>query len=113
MLEIGENPEDYQRHEMLQGPGIPFQSGDELRCSFHRIMQLLYQVDGRKIFPQDRLTFPGGKWLIEFVPHETPIIQYQPTLHWTIYLDNAFPCSGKIDLGEQFQRHQELMDTLF
>lgn len=102
MLEIGENPDEYRRHEMLQGPGIPFQSGDELRCSFRRIMQLLYQVDGRKIFPQDRVIFPGGKWLVEFVPQHVHLREYQPQLHWTIYLDNAPPCSGVIDMGAAF-----------
>ncbi len=112
MLEIGETLDEYKKHEMLQGPGIPFQNGDELRCSFRRIMQLLYHVDSRKIFPQDRLIFPGGKWLIECVPHDVPLYEYQPKLHWTIYLDNAPPCSGEIDLGEQFQQHQELLRDL-
>ena len=102
MLEIGENPDEYRRHEMLQGPGIPFQSGDELRCSFRRIMQLLYQVDNRKIFPQDRVIFPGGKWLVEFVPQHVHLREYQPQIHWTIYLDNAPPCSGVIDMGAAF-----------
>ena len=104
MLEIGEDIDEYKRHEMLQGPGIPFQSGDELRCSFRRMMQLLYQVDGTKIFPQDRLIFPGGKWLVEGAPHDVPIQAFQPKIHWTLYLDNAAPCSGEIDIGRQFQQ---------
>lgn len=103
MLEIGEDIEEYKRYEILQGPGIPFQSGDELRCSFRRIMQLLYQVDGTKIFPQDRLIFPGGKWLIKGMPHGVPLAAFQPRLHWTIYLDNAAPCTGEIEIGPQFQ----------
>ncbi len=102
MLEIGEDIEEYKRHEMLQGPGIPFQSGDELRCSFRRIVQVLYHVDGTKIFPRDRLIFPGGKWLIEGVPHGVPIQVFQPRLQWTLYLDDAAPCSGEIDMGQQF-----------
>ena len=110
MLEIGEDFEEYKRHEMLQGPGIPFQSGDELRCSFRRMMQLLYHVDHKKIFPQDRLIFPGGKWLIESVPHDAAFAAYRPRLRWTIYLDNAFPCAGEIDLGERFQRQQQLLE---
>ena len=113
MLEIGEDIEDYKKHEMLQGPGIPFQSGDELRCSFRRIMQLLYQVGGKKIFPQDRIIFPGGKWLIEGMPHEVSIETFEPKLHWTIYLDNAPPCSGSIDLGERFLEYQETLQGLF
>lgn len=112
MLEIGEDIDDYKRHEMLQGPGIPFQSGDELRCSFRRMMQLLYHVDGKKIFPQDRLIFPGGKWLIESVPHDVSLAVYHPVLHWTIYLDDAFPCAGEIDLVEQFQCQQQLLKDL-
>lgn len=113
MLEIGEDVEEYKKHEMLQGPGIPFQSGGELRCSYRRIMQLLYQVDGRKIFPHDRIIFPGGKWLIESVPHDVSIQEYHPTLQWTIYLDNAPPCSWEIDMAESFQQHQDLIDEFF
>lgn len=103
MLEIGENPAEYRRHELLQGPGIPFQSGDELRCSFRRIMQLLYHVDGKKLFPQDRVIFPGGKWLIDFVPPDVALAAYHPMLKWTIFLDNAPPCSGEIDVSAAFQ----------
>lgn len=110
MLEIGEDIGEYKRHEMLQGPGIPFQSGDELRCSFRRIMQLLYRVDGKKIFPQDRLVFPGGKWLIESVPSDVSLSAYHPLLRWTIYLDNAFPCAGEINLAEPFQQHQQFLE---
>ena len=102
MLEIGESIDAYKRHEMLHGPGIPFQPGDELRASFRRTMQLLYQVDGRKIFPQDRVVFPGGKWLIESVPAATPLAAYQPRMQWTIYLDNALPCIGEIDISAAF-----------
>ena len=110
MLEIGEDIDDYKRHEMLQGPGIPFQSGDELRCSFRRIMQLLYHVDGKKIFPQDRLVFPGGKWLIESVPSDVSLKVYRPLLRWTIYLDNAYPCTGEINLAEQFQQYYQFLE---
>ncbi len=113
MLEIGEDITEYKKHEMLHGPGIPFQSGDILRCSFRRIMQLLYQVDGRQIFPKDRIVFPGGKWLIESVPHDVSIEKYQPRLHWTIYLDSVSPCSGEINLAEHFQQHQELFESFF
>ncbi|GAK58473.1 predicted transcriptional regulator [Candidatus Vecturithrix granuli] len=112
MLEIGEDIEEYKRHEMLQGPGIPFQSGDELRCSFRRMMQLLYHVDSKKIFPQDRLIFPGGKWLIESVPHAAALAAYRPLLRWTIYLDNALPCAGEINLAECFQSHQQFLENL-
>jgi hypothetical protein len=113
MLEIGEDIDEYKKHEMLHGPGIPFQSGDTLRCSYRRVMQLLYQIDGRKLFPKDRLVFPGGKWLIEAIPHEVPIVLYQPRLNWRIYIDNAPPCSGEIDIGEEFQQEQELLSSFF
>ncbi len=113
MLEIGEDIDEYKKHEMLHGPGIPFQSGETLRCSYRRAMQLLYQIDGKRLFPKDRLFFPGGKWLIEAIPHEVPIAVYQPKLNWTIYIDNAPPCSGEIDVGEEFHQEQELLSSFF
>ena len=113
MLEIGEDFDDYKKHEILQGPGIPFQSGETLRCSFRRIMQLLYHVESKPIFPKDQVTFPGGKWLIEAVPHHLPIQHYEPVLRWMLYLDNSPPCSGEINLSESFRQHQELLDAFF
>jgi hypothetical protein len=113
MLEIGDNLDDHERHEILHGPGIPFQSGDTLRCSFRRIMQLLYHVENRQIFPQDRFIFPGGKWLIESVPSNVSLRAYEPTLNWTLYVDNAPPCSGTIDLAERFEQYQQALAEIF
>lgn len=103
MLEVGEDLDDHERHELLHGAGIPFQNGDILRCSFQRIMQILYQVEHKTIFPQDRLTFPGGKWLLTSVPHNIPLRSYQPMLAWTIYVDDGSPCSGILDIAQAFQ----------
>lgn len=107
MLEIGDNLDERERHDILHGPGIPFQSGDMLRCSFRRILQLLYQVDGKAIFPRDCLIFPGGKWLIESIPRNTALRAYHPVLHWTLYLPDAPPCSGSINLADTFETHQQ------
>jgi hypothetical protein len=102
MLDIGEDVTVHERHELLHGIGIPFQNGDTLRCSFQRIMQILYQVETRSIFPKDQVVFPGGKWLITSVPNNVPLKTYEPSIAWTIYLDNAPPCSGMIDLAQAF-----------
>jgi hypothetical protein len=103
LLEIGDDVDVQQRHDILHGPGIPFQSGDRLRCSFQRILQLLYQVRGKAIFPHDQIVFPGGKWLIEGVPADVSPRSYKPTMEWTIYMDNAEPCSGCLDLSDRFE----------
>lgn len=113
MLQIGEDITDYKRHEILHGPGISFHSGENLRCSLQRIMQVLYQVNDKVIFPRDRLIFPGGKWLIEGVPHDSDLRQYAPTLAWTLYVDNALPYSGTLDLAAPFQQQDELFDDFF
>ena len=113
MLEIGEDIDEYKKHEILHGPGIPFQSGEELRCSYRRIMLLLYQIEGRTLFPQDKLIFPGGKWLIEGASQDVDLSEYQPRLTWTIYLDNAPPCTGKIDIATHFQQQQDLIESFF
>ncbi len=113
MLEIGEDIDEYKKHEILHGPGIPFQSGEVLRCSYRRIMRLLYQIEGRTLFPQDKLIFPGGKWLIEGIPQDVALSDYQPRLTWTIYLDNAPPCTGELNLAAHFQQQQDLIEAFF
>ena len=113
MLEIGDSLDEHERHDILHGPGIPFQSGDRLRCSFRRIMQLLYQAEGKQIFPQDRIIFPGGKWLIESIPCDTVLRAYAPLLHWTLYVDNAEPCSGTIDMADPFEAYQQTLSDFY
>jgi Schlafen, AlbA_2 len=57
----------------------------------------------QKIFPNDRLLFPNHEWHIH-VPVGAPIYKSTILLHWTIYLDDAPPSSGEIDLTEHFEK---------
>ena len=52
-----------------------------------------------KVFPGEKVLFPAEAWEVRAPLHG----ELSPTKHfmrWTIYLDDAPPCSGDIDLGE-------------
>jgi hypothetical protein len=57
----------------------------------------------RKVFPDDRVVFPDQDWFIR-VPARTPVAKRGVLLHWTVYLDDAPPSFGDIDVTEQFQQ---------
>lgn len=51
---------------------------------------------GRKLFPQQAMPFPNAKLTMRLPVGATP---KECTLHWVLYLEDAPPVSGNIDLG--------------
>ncbi len=57
-----------------------------------------------KIFPEDRVIFPDESLIIH-VPAGTPLEKQGVILSWTVYLDDAPPSTGVIDVTESFQKN--------
>jgi len=53
-----------------------------------------------KVFPGEEVLFPGERWEIR-VPLDNELSTAKHFMRWTIYLDDAPPCFGNIDLGEE------------
>ena len=60
-------------------------------------------VPDRVIFPSDRFDFPESPMSVQ-VPAGRLVHEGDVVLRWTIFLDDAVPCSGEIDLGVLFKR---------
>ena len=56
----------------------------------------------RKIFPDDRVFFPNQDWFIH-IPAGVPVEKRGVLLRWAVYLDDAPPSMGDIDVTEHFQ----------
>jgi hypothetical protein len=57
-----------------------------------------------KIFPGDCLQFPPFAWLIE-IPEGRSMRDGNLTLLWKVFLDDAPPCEGSLDLFQEYERH--------
>jgi len=57
----------------------------------------------KTIFPDDRVFFPNLNWFIH-LPAGEPVERHGVLLRWTIYLDDAPPSSGEIDITEHFKK---------
>ncbi|PKO02906.1 MAG: hypothetical protein CVU43_05665 [Chloroflexi bacterium HGW-Chloroflexi-5] len=64
-----------------------------------------YLPPEKKIFPGDRFFFPNEVWHIH-VPAGTRIERRGILLRWTVYLDDAPPSMGEIDLVDCFEKSQ-------
>lgn len=62
-----------------------------------------YLPPEKKIFPGDRIFFPNKDWHIH-VPAGTRIERHGILIRWTVYLDDAPPSIGEIDLVECFEK---------
>ncbi len=83
-------------------------SGKELRYRFaHGEVTTVspgwrnYLPPERKLFPGDRIKFPEHPWFIH-VPAGAHIPRRTVRLSWTIYLDDASPSTGEIDITDLF-----------
>jgi hypothetical protein len=58
-----------------------------------------YSPPEQKLFPGDRISFPDCTWSI-LVPAGASMPKRLARLHWAIYLDDAPPSTGEIDITE-------------
>ncbi len=57
----------------------------------------------KKLFPGHRAAFPSETWTIR-IPVDASMLESDPVLRWTVYLDNASPISGEIALAGYLPR---------
>jgi hypothetical protein len=94
----------HDQHVRLVGAHCP-EIGAEARFRFLRAAEkgVPNPTQEKKLFPEDRVHFPDYEWSLH-VSSEAKLEPGKLLLDWIIYLDDAIPSKGVLDLGDALQR---------